>query len=109
MPSVWPPSTPCVTPTTSGCFRSWPTRGLAKHHTRWLLIIGHEEPTHGIVVTPDAVAAAVESLESHAAYLAELPWHPVPAKFIPEALAEGGRAVDAEAAFLVRGYDLGQG
>lgn len=79
---------------------------LAKHHTRWLLILGHGEPTHAIAVTEEAVAAAVASLDSHEEYLAALPGHPVPSQFIPELLADGGRAAGVPAAFLVRAYDL---
>ena len=81
--------------------------GLAKWHTRWLLVTGHAEPTHGIVVDERAVAASVASLECHEAYLADLPDHPVPAEFIPAMLAGAGRAMGADAAVLVRAYDLG--
>lgn len=81
--------------------------GLAKHHTRWLLVAGHPEPTHGIAVDADAVATAVRSLECHAAYLADLPGHPTPSEFIPEMLARAGQALGTEAAVLVRAYDLG--
>jgi len=81
--------------------------GLEKWHTRWLLVSGHVEPTHGIVVDADAVAAAVRSLECHEAYLRDLPWHPKPAEFIPAMLARGGEALGADAALLVRAYDLG--
>lgn len=81
--------------------------GLTKHHTRWLLVGNHPEPTHGIPVGPDAVARAVTSLECHAAYLADLPWHPKPAEFLPGMLAQGGSALGTDAAVLVRAYDLG--
>lgn len=81
--------------------------GLAKWHTRWLLIGGHPEPTHGIAVDADAVAAAVASLECHEAYLADLPWHPKPAEFIPGMLTQGGAALGTGAAVLVKAYDLG--
>lgn len=81
--------------------------GLPKWHTRWLLVGGHPEPTHGLPVTPDAVAAAVRSLECHEAYLADLPHHPRPAEFIPAMLAQGGTRLETDAAVLFRAYHLG--
>ena len=83
--------------------------GLAKWHTRWILVAGHPEATHAVSVDAQAVAASVASLECHEAYLADLPGHPVPSKFIPEILAQGGRAAGADHAVLFRGYDLGPG
>ena len=81
--------------------------GLPKWHTRWLLVGGHPEPTHGIPVGPDAVAAAVRSLECHGGYLADLPNHPAPADFIPGLLAAGGARLGTDAAALFRAYHLG--
>ena len=83
--------------------------GLPKWHTRWLLVAGHPSPTHAVAVDDSAVAAAVASLECHAAYLADLPGHPVPAEFIPEILAHGGAAAGVGHAVLFKAYDFGPG
>ena len=83
--------------------------GLPKWHTRWLLVAGHPSPTHAVAVEGAAVAAAVASLECHAAYLADLPGHPVPAEFIPEILAHGGAAAGVAHAVLFKAYDFGPG
>ena len=83
--------------------------GLAKWHTRWILVAGSPEPTYAVPVNAADVAASVASLECHAAYLADLPGHPVPAEFIPEILAQGGQAAGVEHAVLFKAYDLGPG
>ncbi len=88
-------------------FRELAGEGLAKWHTRWILIAGHPRPTHGVPVDQADVEAAVASLQCHAAYLADLPWHPDPAQFIPENLASGGAALGTAAAVLLRAFDLG--
>lgn len=80
--------------------------GLPKWGASWLLVSGDSRPTHGVVVSPDAVAQAVASLAAHAAYLADLPWHPAPADFIPGILAEQGKRWGVEAGVLFRGYRL---
>ncbi|MBK8867604.1 MAG: PIG-L family deacetylase [Actinomycetales bacterium] len=85
------------------------TEGLAKWHTRWILVAGSPEPTYAVPVNAADVAASVASLECHAAYLADLPGHPVPAEFIPEILAQGGQAAGVEHAVLFKAYDLGPG
>ena len=59
------------------------------------------------IPSPDAVAAAVRSLECHEAYLADLPHHPRPAEFIPAMLAQGGTRLETDAAVLFRAYHLG--
>ncbi|WP_431843800.1 PIG-L deacetylase family protein [Calidifontibacter indicus] len=81
--------------------------GLRKWHTRWLLVAGHPDATHALAVGADQVAASVASLECHQAYLADLPWHPKPADFIPEILRTGGQAAGHEYAVTLRAYDLG--
>lgn len=81
--------------------------GLAKWHTRWLLVAGHPEATHAVAVDDAAVAAAVASLHSHESYLADLPGHPNPEEFLPQILREGGVAAGAEYAVLFRAFDLG--
>jgi LmbE family N-acetylglucosaminyl deacetylase len=82
--------------------------GLAKWHTRWILVAGHPQPTHAVPVDAAAVADSVASLECHEAYLADLPGHPKPGDFIPEILAQGGHAAGVAHAVLFRGFDLGQ-
>ena len=59
---------------------------LAPWGTSRLLIMGGE-PTHYVEVTDEALTKAVASLEAHTAYLADLPWHPKPAEFVPEMLS----------------------
>ena len=81
--------------------------GLPKWHTQWLLVAGHPDATHAMAVDAAAVEAAVDSLECHQAYLADLPGHPKPAEFIPVILAEGGKAAGVGHAVLFKGYDLG--
>lgn len=88
-------------------FRELAEEGLPKWHTRQLLVAGHGRPTHGMPVDAEAVAASVASLESHAAYLADLPAHPKPADFIPEILRQGGSASGTDYAVTFKVYDLG--
>ncbi len=83
--------------------------GLAKWHTRWILVAGSPEPTYAVPVDSAAVDASVASLECHEAYLADLPGHPKPAEFIPEILRQGGQAAGVEHAVLFKAYDLGPG
>lgn len=79
---------------------------LPKWGATWLLVSGDSRPTHGVAVSPESVARAVASLEAHAAYLADLPWHPAPADFIPGILAEQGKPLGAEAGVLFRAHRL---
>ncbi|HOQ52454.1 MAG TPA: PIG-L family deacetylase [Micropruina sp.] len=79
---------------------------LAKWGTRWLLVGGHQQPSHGVAVSDASVQRAVKSLEQHEEYLAAIPEHPKPAEFIPEMLAGGGKAMGVEHAFVVKAYDL---
>lgn len=81
--------------------------GLPKWGATWLLVVGSvAPPTHAIEVTEADVQASVDSLTCHAAYLADLPGHPAPAEFIPEMLAEQGRAFGVPHALLVRAHRL---
>ena len=88
-------------------FRDLAQAGLPKWHTKALLVAGHDQATHGVPVSQNHVEAAVASLQSHAAYLADLPGHPAPAEFIPGILRHGGEALDTPYAALFRVYDLG--
>ncbi len=73
----------------------WVFPGLAREEdlppwgVSWLLLYA-TRPTHFLEVSPEAVDKAVASLSAHAAYLADLPWHPAPAEVIPGALAAQG-------------------
>lgn len=87
-------------------FRELADEGLPKWRTRWLLIAGHPEPTHGVAVEQADVDASVESLNRHEAYLADLPGHPEPEDFIPEILREGGAAMGGDYAVAFRAFDL---
>lgn len=88
-------------------FRELAEEGLPKWHTRCVLVLWPGQPTHGMAVNAEAVAASVASLECHAAYLADLPAHPKPAEFIPEMLRRGGRDLGAEFGVTFKVYDLG--
>lgn len=79
---------------------------LPKWGVRWLLVGGHQQPSHGLEVSDSALDRAVKSLECHEEYLAAIPGHPKPAEFIPQMLANGGRAMGVEHAFVVKAYDL---
>jgi LmbE family N-acetylglucosaminyl deacetylase len=80
--------------------------GLEPHSARWLLVAGHDHPTHGVDVTGAPLEAGARSLEAHAAYLAALPWHPPPRELVEWIAAAGGPALGTEHAVLFRGWDL---
>lgn len=80
--------------------------GLEKWGPTWLLVGGDDHPTHAIEVSDADVAAAVASLSAHRAYLADLPWHPSPAEFLPPMLAEAGAAAGVDHAVLVHAHRL---
>ena len=80
--------------------------GLAKWGPTWLLVHGSAQPTHGVEVDAEDVAAAVASLSAHKAYLAALPGHPKPAEFIPEMLQGQGQALGVPHGVLFRAHRL---
>ncbi len=80
--------------------------GLPKWGARWLLVTGDARPTHGVAASEADVRAAVASLDSHKAYLADLPHHPKPAEFIPEMLKQGGQALGVPFGVLFRAHRL---
>lgn len=80
--------------------------GLEKWSVRWFLVSGDARPTHGVDVGGEPLERAVKSLEAHRAYLADLPWHPAPADFIPNIAAMSGPALGVEHAVLFRGWDF---
>lgn len=81
--------------------------GLAKWSTKALLVAGHPQPTHAVVVDSGAVAASVASLEAHEAYLEAIVGHPQPAEFIPEILRKAGQTMGTEYAVAFRVSDMG--
>lgn len=81
--------------------------GLPKWHTKAILVAGTGSDTHAVEVSREQVDAAVRSLESHEAYLADLPGHPKPAEFIPHILREEGKALGVEYAVAFRVFDQG--
>lgn len=80
---------------------------LAKWSTKWLLIGGHPDVTHGIELTQSDVDRGVQSLAAHKAYLGDLPNHPKPEEFIPEILREGGKAMGVEYAETYKVLQMG--
>jgi len=80
--------------------------GLEPWSVRWLLVSGDPHPTHGVVVTEEAVQRSIASLEAHREYLALLPWHPAPAELVPAVTAAQGRLVGVEHAVALRAIDL---
>jgi LmbE family N-acetylglucosaminyl deacetylase len=81
--------------------------GLPPWHCRRILVGGGTPPTHAFEVDAESRAAAVASLSCHAAYLADLPWHPAPQEMLDAAFAGQGRRAGVGAAVLFRLYDLG--
>ena len=80
--------------------------GLPKWGPTWLLVTGPAQPTHGVEVDAEDVAASVASLSAHRAYLADLPDHPKPAEFIPEMLQGQGQALGVPHGVLFRAHRL---
>jgi LmbE family N-acetylglucosaminyl deacetylase len=79
--------------------------GLQPHAVTRLMVTG-SVPTHAVVVDQADVDRAVASLECHSAYLDDLPNHPVPSEFIPEALAGAGQIVGTEHAVAFRVFGM---
>ena len=74
------------------CFRDLLDEGLEPWGVTWLFLVGVFDPTHHVPVTEEGRDRAVRSLEAHAAYLADLPWHPKPDDVVDDVLKEGGEA-----------------
>lgn len=81
--------------------------GLDPWEADLLAVAQPSDPTHGVAVDDDAIAAAVRSLDCHEAYLADLPGHPAPADFIPQALRGAGPLMGAAAGVTFRVHELG--
>lgn len=71
--------------------------GLAKWGVTWLLVGGHNRPTHAVDVTGEPLVKAIASLQAHREYLAALPEHPDPAAFLPAMMADGAAAAGGPA------------
>lgn len=80
--------------------------GLPKWGATWLLVSGDARPTHGVDVTGEPLERGIASLESHAAYLADLSGHPAPRDLLTGATAEPGRALGVANAVLFRAHRL---
>ncbi|MBK0421436.1 PIG-L family deacetylase [Leucobacter sp. CSA2] len=63
--------------------------GLEPWGATFLLLTG-TEPTHYVEIGTAAEEKAVASLAAHREYLADLPWHPAPADFVPGLLRGHG-------------------
>lgn len=80
--------------------------GLEPWATRRLLVTGAAEPTVAVVLSGAEVDAAVASLQCHRAYLADLPDHPDPARFLPDTLRAGGQLCGAEFAAVFGAFEM---
>lgn len=75
--------------------------GLAPWEATTLLLTG-TQPSHFIEISETGVEKAVASLAAHQQYLADIPDHPKPEEFIPEMLAEQGKAAGVPYAMTFR-------
>lgn len=80
--------------------------GLEPHSTRWLLVSGDAQPTHGVDVSGEPVERGIASLEAHGDYLAAIPGHPPPRTMISGITALRGRAMGVPNAVLFRAWDF---
>jgi LmbE family N-acetylglucosaminyl deacetylase len=87
-------------------FRELLHEDLQPWAVRWLLVSGHDRPTHGVDITGEPLDRGIASLEAHAQYLAGIPGHPAPSALIPEFTALAGRAMGVANAVLFRVWDL---
>jgi LmbE family N-acetylglucosaminyl deacetylase len=80
--------------------------GLEPWLTRWLLVAGDSQPTHGVDVTGEALERGIASLEAHGAYLAGIAGHPPPRLMLTAITAMQGRRMNVPNAVLFRAHDL---
>jgi len=80
--------------------------GLAPWSVRWLLSAGDPRATHGVDVTGEPLERGIESLESHAAYLASIPGHPTPRALLTAITSMQGPALGVPNAVLFRAWDF---
>lgn len=86
-------------------FRELADDGLEPWGATWLLLTG-TTPTHFVEVDEEAERRAVASLNTHEAYLADLPWHPSPEDMIPGVLRGNGEAAGVDRAVTFAAYRL---
>jgi LmbE family N-acetylglucosaminyl deacetylase len=80
--------------------------GLEPWSPRWLLVGGHDSPTHGVDVTGEPLQRGIASLEAHREYLAGIPGHPPPRPMITGIAALQGPRLGVAHAVLFRAYDF---
>ena len=81
--------------------------GLAPWGVSLLLLTGGNA-THYVEISADAERRAIASLAAHRAYLADLPWHPAPADFVPGILSAAGEAAGVSRAVGFAAHRLSQ-
>ncbi len=87
-------------------FRDLLDEGLEPWGATWLFVVAGPHPTHHLAVSEEGRDRAVRSLEAHAAYLADLPWHPKPADLVDQVLSGGGQAAGVPRAVLFSVHKL---
>ena len=80
--------------------------GLQPWSPRWLLVGGHDRPTHGVDVTGESLERGIAALEAHGGYLAGLAGHPIPRQMLSAITALQGREMGVEHAVLFRAFDF---
>lgn len=80
--------------------------GLEPWGASWLLVTGHNHPTHAVAVSKSSARKAVASLAAHTGYLADLPKHPEPEPLVERILTEAGVRLGVPRAVLFRSYNL---
>ncbi|CAM3220316.1 PIG-L deacetylase family protein [Nocardioides dubius] len=80
--------------------------GLLPWTTRWLLVAGDDQPTHGVDVTGEPLERGIASLEAHARYLAGIPGHPPPRQMLTGITALQGRRLGVPHAVLLKAFDF---
>ncbi len=80
---------------------------LPRWGATWLLVSGDARPTHGVDVSGEPLERGIASLESHQAYLADLPGHPKPRDLLTGFTTEPGKALGVANAVVFRVHKLG--
>jgi LmbE family N-acetylglucosaminyl deacetylase len=80
--------------------------GLEPWSTRWLLVAGAGQPTHGVDVTGEPLERGIAALEAHERYLAAIPGHPPPRAMLTMITKMLGGSLGVEHAVLFRAYDF---
>ena len=80
--------------------------GLEPWSTRWLLVSGAAQPTHGVDVTGEPLERGIAALEAHERYLAAIPGHPPARAMLTMITKMLGASLGVEHAVLFRAYDF---